>query len=119
MTQDLANLIHWLRVSLIVAAISTTLFPLLYFLTRWYRSVIGRVLMLQSISFAAAVDVTVVFQYWRPHSILLQFWIEVVIFSFIALASAALTLTLLHAQFKRRRPGQKVEGVNDDRTLQG
>lgn len=75
--------------------------------------------MMQSIAFAAAIDVTVIFQYWEPRSILLQFWIEVIIFSLIALASAALTLTLLHAQLKQRRPRRQVEGVEDDQTLQG
>ena len=88
-------LINWLRVFLILAVAFSTLFVIMYAFSPWYRSVVGRLLMLQSFSVALALDITLYFQFWPPHHILVAFWIELIEFLLIALATCLLCILLL------------------------
>lgn len=103
MPHDIQNLLHWLHICLTIAAICSTLFPILYAFSPWYASIIGRVLMLQSVAFAAAIDFTWLVQYWRPFGILTMFWVEAVIFTLISATSLALTLIMVRANYFRYR----------------
>lgn len=103
MSPDVADLLFWIRVGLWVAAICTTSFPLLYLFSPWYGSKIGRALMLQGIAFAVTVDITLLFQYWETENLMLIFAINLFAISFIATASAALTVMLWVSNYKRRQ----------------
>ena len=112
MTHEIGALIHWVHVCLIVAAFFATLFPLLYLISPWYKSVTGRLIMLQAISFAIVIDLTAVFQYWHPNNILFLFWVDTICFTLIAISSALLTFMLCYLNFYKYRN----RGKHNDRT---
>lgn len=102
MTNEMVDLIFWIRVCLWVAAICTTAFPLLYLFSPWHGSKIGRVVMLQGVAFALAMDITLLFQYWEP-PLQLSFWINAFVLTLIALATASLTGVLWVTNYKHRK----------------
>jgi hypothetical protein len=54
---DLATLISWVKVLLLVTAVCVTLFPVLYaVLSPWYKSRLGIAMMLKSLSTALLID---------------------------------------------------------------
>lgn len=93
MTQDVDVLITWLMVVIVIAALAATTVPILYSFFPWRQYKVGRLFMFQSVSFAAAVDLTVLFQFWVPN-ILVLFWINALVFTAIA-ASTSLTVWTL------------------------
>lgn len=54
----------FLFVLLLWVSVVTTLFPVLYAFTPWYRSVLGRIMMANGIAFAFTVDMTLVFNFF-------------------------------------------------------
>lgn len=105
MPEDIENLMHVLHFFLWVAAVCATIFPIAYAIVPWFRSALGRALMLQSVSLALALDVTLFFQYWNPYPehILIAFWVNVVVFGMIAVATSYLTFLLLRLHLTRTR----------------
>lgn len=105
MTHDLETLENWLQFFLVVAGVCTTLFPLLWLFSPWYSTLLGRLLMLQSVAFAAAIDLTLYFQFWPPslEHIVAIFWAEAVVFGLIALASVLLTVTMIRMNYFRKK----------------
>src|SRR4051812_47633615 len=112
MTHDLESLEHWLRVCLIVAAICTTAFPILWAFSSWYSTQLGRVLMLQAVAFALAIDLTLFFQYYTPtnENIMFVFWTNAIVFTLIAVATLWLTYVMCKMNYLQRR--QKRESQN-------
>ena len=53
-------------IALVIASVCTTAFPLLYSLSPWHKSILGRTMMAQSIAFSLAVDLTLLFRFWMP-----------------------------------------------------
>lgn len=112
MTHDIETLRTWLQWVLGVAAFFTTAFPLLWFFSIWTSTVTGKLLMFWTLSFALVLDVTVLFQFWKPTDILVLFWTEAIMFSLIAVSSAAMTFRLYwvnyHEDIMRRfKKGRK------------
>lgn len=106
MTRDIDTLVRYLLVVVFIAAICSTAVPILYSTGPWRAKLLGRLFMLQAVSFAAAVDVTVLFQFWHPKDILWVFWIEAIIFTMIAVSTSALawmSWRVNHPKGKRRR----------------
>lgn len=105
MTAELERLEHWLHIFLITAAVCTTLFPLLWAFSPWYRTLVGRLLMLQSIALALAIDVTTYYQFVeiKPDDIMFIFWLNAVVFGLIALASVLLTVTMIRMNYFRHK----------------
>lgn len=93
MPHDLETLRRWLTVVLWITAICLTSLPVLYSFTGWRKSLLGRAFMLLTVSFATAVDMTILFQYWRPKDILTIFWVQGTIFT--ALSASGLILSIL------------------------
>lgn len=91
MTRDIETLTRIVQVCLFIAAFCSTSFPLLYSFFPWRSTKLGRLLMLQSVSFALALDCTLLFQFWFPEDILIIFWINALVFILIAVATASLT----------------------------
>lgn len=100
MSYDLNTLRVWIRACLIIAAICTTAFPVLYSFSPWFRSELGRALMVQAIAFALVLDFSVLFQYWQA-DIAVRFWINALLFTLIAVASTWLTLMLWKINHQR------------------
>lgn len=104
MTPELERLQNWIHIFLIVAAVCTTLFPLVWSFSPWWTTTVGRLLMLQSIALALAIDATAYFQFSEVglHNINLIFWLNAVIFGLIALASMLLTVTMIRMNYFSR-----------------
>lgn len=105
MTHDLETLENWLQICLIVAAVCTTVFPLIWLFSPWWRTPVGRLLMLQSVAFAAAIDLTAYFQFWPPSldHILFIFWTQAIIFGLVAFASVWLTVLMIRMNYFQRK----------------
>lgn len=111
MTHDVELLTKWVHTCLAVAAFCSTSFPVLYAFSPWYSTLLGRFLMLQAVSFALAIDMTLLFQFWVPSDILVLFWINAIVFTLIAGATFGLTVMLWRTNhvkndlrgFKRRK----------------
>ncbi len=103
MTHDVHVLMAWIFVCLVVAALCTTAFPVLYAFFPWRSSLLGKLFMLQAVAFALAMDGTVIFNVWRPDNVMLLFWANVVIFTLIAISTAWLTGVLWKANHTNRK----------------
>lgn len=91
MTLDLDELLSmWILACIIIAAIGTTTVPILYSCFPWRTRRLGRMFMLQALSFAAAIDLTALFSFWTPKSILVLFWVNAIVFTGIAISTSAL-----------------------------
>lgn len=99
------------RVTLVflwIAAVCTTSFPILYAFSPWYRTPLGRVVMLQAGAFALALDVTLLHNYWIPEDQFHIFLINAAVFGVIALATGSMTYLLWKANYevKRKHPNK-------------
>jgi putative holin Dp-1 len=108
MTHDVEVLRLWIRVATVIAAIGATSFPIIYSFSSWRSRPLGRILMLQGVSLAAAMDLTVMFWIWRPTNILFVFWIYAAILTGIAVSTSSLTILVWNINHPRIR-GPKVQ----------
>lgn len=86
-----------------ITGICVTLFPLLYgLIAPWYRSHLGRAVLLQSVSVALVVDISAYAQFWTlSEDIQELFLINVVFLGFVCLTSLYLTATLLFINIRK------------------
>lgn len=109
---DVQTVIHISQIFLVIAGFCVTTFPLLYGLySPWYRSPLGRAVLLQSVAVALAIDLSIIGQFWTittdPTFILV---INVSVLSFVALASVYLTIQLIiYNWFHRENEEHEVE----------
>lgn len=103
MTHDIVVLTHVLQVCLVIAAMFTTSFPVVYAFFPWRSTRLGKILMGQGVSFALTLDLTVLFQFWEPSNILVLFWVEAFGFALIAVSTGALTWMMLRVNSRRRK----------------
>lgn len=101
MFSDVETIRQWTRIVLTLAAIPVTVFPLLYLVfTPWYKSQLGRAMMLQSLAIAFAIDFSVTYQYWaftsNLHALLV---VRLCMFLFIGAGSIYLTTMLVYYIF--------------------
>lgn len=109
-TEELKTVAHLAEIFLTIAAVCTTMFPVLYLFSPWYRSNLGRAVMIQSVSVAFAVDITFVFRHWRFTDDLFKIYIiNIGILAFIAGASLYLTVMLFLYNFRKELPDAKSE----------
>lgn len=110
MTHDINVLRAWIRIVLLVAAICTTAVPILYSFSPWRSRRVGQLFMLQALSFAAAIDMSLLFAYWRPRNILMLFWVDAFVLTAIAVSTAALAWLMVRLNYLKKK------GTKDDRT---
>ncbi len=110
MTRDLNALRTWILIVLTIAALCTTAVPIIYSFSPWRKKLLGRLFMLQAVSFAFATDMSVLFAFWGPRDILIRFWINALMLTMIAISTSALAWLILRMNFPRQR--KKVE-LND------
>lgn len=104
MSSDLETIRQWTRVILTITAICVTVFPLLYLFSPWYRSQLGRAMMLQSLSIAFAVDFSAVYAYWAfTENLRMLLIIRFFMFIFIAAASIYLTAMLVYYNIRPQK----------------
>lgn len=100
MPQDLETVMAITRTMGVIAAVCVSTFPALYMFSPWYSSPVGRAVMIQSLSVALAIDISIVFQFIdAPDDLLTILIINVVVLGFICLASLYLTATLFYYNF--------------------
>lgn len=84
MPEDVETIRQWTLVALTIAAFPITAFPLLYLcFSPWYKSQLGRAVLLKSFSVALAIDFSVVYRHWTFTDnlrALLITWFFIVIF---------------------------------------
>lgn len=118
MFHDVETIRQWTLIALTIAAFPVTAFPLLYLIfSPWYKSQLGRAVLLQSLSIACAIDYSVVYRYWAFTSnrlTLLTIWFFMV--CFIGLSTLYLTAVLVVLNFIRP---QKVSTKNVDQSSTG
>ena len=93
--------VFWVTICLVFAAISATMFPIMYMFSPWYKSHLGRALMFKAIAFAMAVDFTLLFYIWTP-PLAVAFWISAFVYTFIAVTAGGLTLMLWYNNYYRK-----------------
>jgi len=105
MTRDIEVLRAWLLVMVVIAAVGATAVPVLYSFLPWKKHQIGPPFMLQAVSFAGALNITVLFAFWRPKDILIIFWVQALLFTAIAVSTSTLVLVTIRMRYpKRKRP---------------
>lgn len=111
MFKDVETIRQWTLVAMTIAAFPVSAFPLLYLvLSPWYKSQLGRAVLLQSLSIAFVIDFSVVYRYWAFTSnrvILLSVYFFMIVF--IGLAASYLTVVLFYLNFKSRKGAPHVE----------
>lgn len=111
MSDMLINASDWFISCLLVTAVFTTLFPLLWMFSPWYETVVGRLIMIRSIAFSAAVDLTVYFLLFTPREEFANtyYLLQAIVFSVITVVSILLTFTMLNMNYfkKRKVPDDK------------
>lgn len=95
MNADLDALRLWIRVVLIIAAICTTSVPIIFAFYPWRARPFGKLFMVQAISFAVAMDLSVVFSFWSPLNYFALFWVRAIMLTAIAGSTAAITIAML------------------------
>lgn len=98
-----------------IAAICSTSFPILYAFSPWYKTQLGRVVMLQAGAFALALDVTLMAKYWRPEDPVHLFLINTIVFGVIALATGSMTFLLWKANYEVKRKDHNQKRRSTDR----
>lgn len=106
MTRDINVLRAWLLAVVFIAAVGANSFPIIYSFFPWRSHLIGRLLMLQGVAFAAAIDMTVLFAFWTPEDILVIFWVQGLVFTGIAWSTISLTWGMWRMNHPKKRSFQ-------------
>lgn len=88
MTHNIHTLMLWIKGCLIVAATGTTAVPVIYAFAPWRKRLLGKIFMTKAISFAAFMDMILLFTFWTPKDILILFWVEAVVLTAIAVSTS-------------------------------
>lgn len=114
MNHDLGMALDLGRILLVIAAITSTSFQFLYMFTPWYKSPLGRAVMLQAIALCFALQLQVVFTFFVqdiPLNVL--YWINDGILLVIVIA----TSMLAYLQWTYRRKRKEDHAVSDTTPL--
>lgn len=117
MTSETEALMTWIQVCLVVAALCATSFPVVWAFSRWWSTLLGRLLMLQAVAFAAAIDLTLVFHFVEisRDNIQTLFWVNAIVLGLIAISTLLLTVTVVRMNYIRRQK----KGTKDERDAPG
>lgn len=102
MTHDIHALLLWIRICVCIAAVGTTAVPVIYAFSPWWTRRLGQIFMMKALSFALAMDMTVLFIFWQPN-ILVQFWVEALAFTAISISTSAQAFMIWQLRRKNRK----------------
>lgn len=102
MTHDPESLEILIKVFAVIAAIFTTSCPLIYMFSPWYSTPLGRVVMLQAVTFASILDMNAVFKFWRPENRIVVIWLSMIEYGLVALATGSLTYMIWQLNHKKK-----------------
>lgn len=103
MTHDIHTLRLWLRTALYIAAVTTTIIPVLYSFSPWRSRTLGKMFMLKAVCFAAALDMNALFSIWKPSNILVYFWVEMTVLSGIAISTFSMAVYIWKFNFRKKK----------------
>lgn len=91
----------WGETALVVAALASTTFFLLYLFFPWYNSLVGRAMILKALGMALALDITVWFHFFPPNgdNITGALVVQAVVFTIIMLGALGLVHMLWRENF--------------------
>jgi len=98
MPNDIHTLMVWIRIATFIASGCTTLVPIIYSFSPWYRSRLGQLFMLQGVAFALAMDITCVFIIWQPKKVpdlRIALWLDAFLLTNIAVSTLMLAMLIL------------------------
>lgn len=96
-----ADLFHWTVRLVHASAIGQTLFVFEWFLLPWYRTVVGRALMVKSFTLMLYLDWTLVVYHWGPLTD--QQTIAVVLFGLITVGIWSQVAAITHEMWRGHR----------------
>ena len=103
---------------LLWVSVAATAFPIIYSLTSWHKSVLGRIMMFNAIALAFTLDMTFAFNFFLTS---LPEWlyttIAVVGFSAIGLTKTSLCAYLIIVYVKAVRSGAGISQSLDDKRI--
>lgn len=103
MIRDVSVLNHWIRIIVVVAAICTASVPSVYAFSRWYKSWLGQLFMLQSIAFALAMWLFAVLSFWVSANRYIVIVSILVVLVLISISTLALTIMIIKINYPRSR----------------
>jgi hypothetical protein len=109
MTKDIETMKMWIHVAITVAAFCTSMVPILYSFSRWRSRILGQLFMFQAVSFALAVDITLMLTVWQPRSIKVDFWLQMISLMAISISTISLSIKM----WLLNHPKKKDEGKHD------
>lgn len=110
MNNPYPTLTFWLHILMVIAAICATAFPMLYAFSPWYRSVLGRALMIQGVALAWILDITAIYALIENEDLETKLWVYVVSFIFLACATAFMTMRLWQINYRIAQNQEKSLG---------
>jgi len=99
MTGEYEFLVNLFRTFLFIAAVCTTLVPVVFAFSEWNQSPLGRVFMLQAVAFAAAVDTVALFRFWRPDGTNTVITVYAIMFGLISVGTASVAWQIVKINY--------------------
>lgn len=103
MTPEDQALLTWALISLGVACVCLTVFPLLYLFSPWFKSSLGWAVMLRGVAFALATDLTLLAYLWRPNDVTILLWGNLLVFAFLAGTSVFWTYVMIRLNYRAHK----------------
>jgi hypothetical protein len=99
----------WIRIVVVIATVATTSVPIVYAFTPWYTRPIGRLFMLQAVSFTIAMSLRLLTLFWIPKNPLVIFWIAAVTLTLIAGSTTALAILIWRMNHPKKKGGRNAQ----------
>ena len=115
-THDMNTAVIIGRLLLIIATVTATSFPVLYWFSPWYRSRLGQAIMLQAVTLALTIWLKFTLTFFLadgPKSFLQ--WTNVIVLFLVIVFTSTLTRLLWNIRQEAKRKGILYESVDPDR----
>lgn len=111
MSEEISRFEEWFRICLLIAAVSTTLFVVLWAMSPWHHTLVGRLIMLRSVAIAVVLDLTAYYLFWANYSEFRDtyYLLATVTFGIITVASIGLTYTMIRTNYFHRKKEKQDE----------
>lgn len=114
MTYDVDNMVVVGRLFLVLAAVMTTAYPVIYSLMPWYKSRLGRAMMLKAIAFNMLLWLKVILTFFlNDHTRTFLLWFNAITLILIGIATSLMTFELLRVQRKQIRDWKAINEQPD------
>lgn len=117
---DVDDMIFVGRLFLILALVMTTAYPVIYSLMPWYKSRLGRAMMLKAVAFNMLIWLKVILTFFlNDNTRMFMLWFNAIVLILIGIATSLMTYELLQVQRKQIRDWKaKNEHSEEQRSAQ-